>query len=259
MNCRQLLVILLTTPLLAFGIAQADESTEIVRLSLAEYNRLVEASRKPEKEPREAPAGHALGRATVTVTASIQQGTASADIDVQLAIKVLEDDWLGVPILPVGTSVSSVTISGSPAQLISTPGGLLWAVKKSGEYSMRLQYHINGTKSAQGYGLAIPLPEAAAISLNGTLPGKGLNPAVIPSAGMKVNESGTNTAIKATVPSGRGVQLTWRVPSEHGHTISRAHYRGKLEDDAVSWSGDLNVGCSLNNRCSYDFCRPERR
>ena len=235
-----ILMMLLTGTLLQSAMAD-ENNAQIVRLSLQEYNRLVEASRDPKKELRNAPAGYALGSASVNLQTKTIEKQVSADLNVSLTVKVLEDEWQAVEILPPGTSVSRVTVDGSNAQLISSPKGLVWGVEKKGTYRMDLAYQINADKSSNGYSLAVPLPQASAITLTGTLPGVSISPAVIPSAGLEAIESGDSTRIKATIPSGKGVQIIWQVPSEQGYTISRAHYRGELNEEAIEWSGELNV------------------
>jgi hypothetical protein len=65
--------------------------------------------------------------------------------------------------------------------------------------------------------------------------------AVIPAAGVTSTTAGQRTQVAATVPATRGLQLSWRAPSLQSHTISRAHYSGKLVGDEVQWSGDLSV------------------
>ncbi len=241
--CRVVLaaIVVLVLPGLTSFVAAEESSTQIVRLSLEEYNRLMEVARDPKKDPREAPAGYALGTAVVNLTTKTIDNKVTASVDLNLAIEVLEDEWQGVPILPLGTSVQSVTVSGSSAQLISGPKGLIWGVKQKGAYSMNLRYQVNAHRSEGGYSLAVPLPEAAAITMNAQLPGRGLSPAIIPSAGMEASESGSLTQLRATIPSGKGVQIIWQVPSEQGYTISRAHYRGVLNEEAIEWSGELNV------------------
>jgi hypothetical protein len=76
--------------------------------------------------------------------------------------------------------------------------------------------------------LSLPLPEAPGTTLQTSLPGKDLDVAVIPSAALNAHSDEDSTTIQATIPSGHGVQISWRLPSEHGYGMSRARYRGAL-------------------------------
>ena len=75
-----------------------------VALPLERYNQLVEQGRDPKAPPRLAPAGYALGKASVKVQVD---GGGSAKVEVTLQARVLDKDWVLVPILPAGTAVES--------------------------------------------------------------------------------------------------------------------------------------------------------
>ncbi|MEM7353898.1 MAG: hypothetical protein AAF657_24065 [Acidobacteriota bacterium] len=212
-----------------------------VELPLAVYNQLVETARDPKTPPRPAPASYALGSARVDVTVGGAAQRPSAEVKVTLAIDVLEEEWVLVPVLPPGTAVERVTVDGSSVQLIATPGGLAWAARRKGSYTMELLYRLDAARSEAGLSLAVPLPEASSITLNATLPGTGHDVAVIPSAGTRTSASGSATRVTATIPTARGVQLSWRLPAGEGHSLSRAVYRGRLTGSAVTWTGSLTV------------------
>lgn len=212
-----------------------------VELPLATYNQLVESSRDPQQVERPAPAGYALGSATIKVRVDQSTAGASAAVDVTLRLKVLEDGWVLVPILPAGTAIEQAKVDNSPVELISGPQGLAWSVKHAGSYTMALSYRVDATRSESGYTLALPLPQAASMQLEATLPGSALDVAVIPSAGARVQTEGGNTRVSTTLPTTRGVQISWRPPIAAGHALSRARYRGELKGDAVIWQGELGV------------------
>ncbi len=223
---------------LAAGGAHAVEGEEgSVQIPLEIYQQLVEAGQQPAL----APAGYALGNADLSVRVEEAEGRATAEVSVALTIEVLEDRWVLVPILPAGTPVKSVAIDGKPVQLINAPGGLAWGVKDKGTHSMQLRYHVDATRSEAGFVLPIPTPEAAATRLEASVPGTGLDVAVIPASGLQSTAAGDRTTLVATVPATRGLQLSWRAPSLQSHTISRAVYSGELVGDAIRWSGDLSV------------------
>ncbi len=233
------LLILLT---LFASVSSAQETVTLqtgqVELPLDVYNRLIDTARDPSQPPRPAPAGFALGRAQVDVTVAAEK---AAEIRVELKIQVLEDDWVLIPVLPAGTAVASVAVGGSEVQLLTTPAGLAWSSRQAGSYDMTLAYRVDATRSDAGSSLAVPLPAAAAITLNATLPGTGLDVAVIPSAGTRVTTSGDATRVAATLPTTRGAQISWRPPAKTGHAMSRARYSGQLAGDAVTWTGVYNL------------------
>jgi len=230
-------VLLLATPSLASENADGGQ----VQLPLDVYTNLVQLASDPTRPPRPAPAGFALGNAAVTVIVQGMEQRASAEVAVQLGIEVLESEWVLIPVLPAGTPVESVTIDGKSVQLLATPEGLAWSTNKAGSYSMSLRYKVDASLSEGGFTLPLPLPRAAAINLDATLPGTGLDATVIPSAGMKTVGAGSVTRVTATIPTTSGAQVSWRVPARRGHTISRAGYSGRLDGDAVVWTGSLVV------------------
>lgn len=223
------------------AVAGADQTSESqngsVQIPLETYQQLVEAADQP---PR-APSDFAVGRAELDVQVNEAEGRASGEVRVVLSLEVLEDRWVLVPILPAGTPISSVTINGSPVQLITTPGGLAWGTNQKGSYTMELRYQVDATRSQAGYVLPVPTPAAAATKLSASLPGAGLDVAMIPSAGVKTTSSAGRTQLTATVPATRGVQISWRAPSLQSHTISRALYSGEQSGDAIRFRAELSV------------------
>jgi hypothetical protein len=237
MRAALIVLVLLVT---AGGSAQETEPGQ-VQLPLDTYNQLVDASRTPRHVPRPVPAAYAIGTATVNVSVTSTGPKATGDVTVEVRIRVFEDEWSSVPVLPSGTAVQSVSVNGQPVQLVSSPYGLIWGVDKAGAYNMSLVYRVDAIRSDAGFALPVPIPEAAATNLTATLPGSGLDVAVIPGAGIRTNIRGSSTVVTATVPTSNGVQITWRTPSREGHSLSRARYTGSLAGDAVTWSGELSV------------------
>jgi hypothetical protein len=229
--------LLLAIPSLASEKADGGQ----VQLPLDVYTSLVQLASDPTRPPRPAPAGFALGNAAVTVTVRGMEQRASAEVEVQLGIEVLESEWVLIPVLPTGTPVESVHVDGKSVQLLATSEGLAWSTNKAGSYSMSLRYKVDASLSEGGFTLPLPLPRAAAINLEATLPGTGLDATVIPAAGTKTVGAGSVTRVVATIPTTSGAQISWRVPAGRGHTISRAGYSGRLTGDAVVWTGKLAV------------------
>ena len=155
---------------LSVNIARAEDESSFVKLPLTEYTKLLEQIRLAEKAPDTSPAGYALGNATVNVSTRTISGKTTADVIVSLSVKVLEDKWTAVPLLPAGTSLKSATVNGSPIELLSTPQGLHWAVNKTGSYSLSFSYSVDALRSNGGSTLPLPLPHASGITFHASLP-----------------------------------------------------------------------------------------
>ena len=150
-----------------------------VQLPLEIYTQLIQQAQPGD---RHAPVNFALGNARVSVTVRSLEPAASAEISVALSIQIFEDEWALVPVLPAGTPVTQATVQGTPVQLVATRSGLAWTTNQKGTYAMQLSYRIDAASSENGYVLGVPVPEAASINLSASLPGTGLDVAVIPAA-----------------------------------------------------------------------------
>lgn len=223
--------------LLSVG-AEADQNGGSISMPLKAYHDL---QQKARSEARPAPAGYALGKAEVQVSASAEQDNVTAEVEVSLAIRVYDDRWVIAPVLAAGTSMSTVTVDGEPVQLVTTPAGLAWSTKESGTHTMKLTYQVDASRTDAGFRLSIPVPQAAATTLTATLPGRNVEAAVIPAAGMQTTSDGKDTTVKATIPTTGGVHISWRRESTHRYAISRAAYRGQLVGDALTVTGKLSV------------------
>ena len=115
-------LLIVAAGLVTLHAAAGDPPGGQVQLPLDNYRQLLET-----RPPRPAPVGHALGNAQVTVTVRGDETRASATVQVQLGIEVLEDEWVLVPVLPSGTAVDSVTIDRKPVRLVASPQGLAWS------------------------------------------------------------------------------------------------------------------------------------
>ncbi len=244
------LMLLITVP---FATAQEKTGDGQVELPLNTYNDLVNSSRLPIKIPVPPPASYALGTATMTVNVAGVEPRATAEITVQLQIKVLEDGWTAIPVLAAGTPVSAASVDGSAVQLITTASGLAWGIDKKGSYTMQLTYKVDAARSDAGFSLGVPTPPGAAVNLTATLPGSGLDIAIIPSAGSKTQTYGSNTRITATIPATNGVQISWRRPTTEGHSVGRADYSGQLTGDAVNWRGEISVEVFSDDSITLDL------
>jgi len=222
----------------AAALAQESPSGQ-VQIPLDVYQQLLAMS-QAGTDPK-APVNVAVGNARVNVGVALSGPSATATVNATLTIEVFEDRWVLVPVLPAGSAVTGVTVDGQPAQLIAAPGGLAFSTNKKGTYTMVLSYRVDANGSEGGFVLGIPLPEAASTTLTASLPGAGLDVAVIPAAGVRTSATSGTTRIEATLPTTRGVQLSWRRPIANNASFSRASYSGTLQGNAVQWKGELQV------------------
>ncbi|MBN2495727.1 MAG: hypothetical protein JXR96_14130 [Deltaproteobacteria bacterium] len=227
---------------LAVGPALAqDESAGQVRMPLDAYQALSAKASEPRKPEQPPPVAAALSEAEVSVRVPEQKGQ-PARVSAKVTVHVLSSDWVAVPLLPAGTAVESVrSSSGNQLALADFRGDLAWSTKDKGTHELVLSYQVAVSESATGRCLHLPVPPAAAIKLEASLPGQGLAASVIPASGFELSESGSSTELRASVPRTRGVQIAWRVPGEHEVLILGADYQGSLEGEVVRFRAGFRV------------------
>ncbi len=247
-------VALVSCLLAAGGASRAETTGGQVELPLDQYNQMYDATKTRPETPKQAPTGHSLGTAVVRVTIEEHQSRATAHVEVALAVELLEDDWQLVPVLPSGTSVKKATSDNAPISLVQSAAGLCWATHgKIGKAVLNLAYDVDATRSDQGYSAGIPVPAAATNTLTATLPGTGLDVAVVPGAGMTLTTRGDTTVVTATYPATSAIQVIWRAAAREGHTVSRASYTGTLAGDAVRWTSKLEVDIFSSDTITLDL------
>jgi hypothetical protein len=222
------------------ALAESEKPGQ-VQIPLELYNQLIEQTRTPIEPRLPAPMNYALGNAQVSIRVGSTEPRPSAEVTVTLSIQIFENQWSLVPILPPGTPVTQATVQGSVVQLVATPSGLAWATNQKGAFQMDLSYRVDAGSAEGGYVLGLPLPRAASINLTASLPGSGLDVAVIPAAGVRTSTAGNLTQVQATIPTTAGVQISWRTPRRGEPAFSRAIYRGQLSGKAIAWRGELVV------------------
>ena len=232
------LAVILTTPPV---LAQQDSPDGNVQIPLDAYNELMEGAREDETTPVPAPASFTLGQSSVRATVSGDAGRAVADVRADLTVEVFAQEWVLVPLLSAGTAVNNAMVDGKAMQLVPSAAGLCWSTDKPGVHKIMLSYSVDASPSPGGMFLALPVPAAASTTFSATLPGTGYDVAVIPAAGVQTQASEEKTVVEATVPRSAGIHLSWRFPSQQGHAVSRAAYRGRLKGQAVVWVGEIGV------------------
>lgn len=214
-----------------------DENGQ-VQLPLSQYNQLINQS---THDPRPAPAVYAVGNAEIKVTIIDHDDRNTAQVEATVMIEVFENEWTLIPILVSGTALNSVTVDDQPVQLVQGPNGLSWSTDTAGTIEMRLRYDLDAQRSASGFVLPVPIPQAAATQLQVNFPGTGVDLAVIPAANLNTREQDNLTITTASIPTTGAVMITWRTASDHPYVISRAHYQGVLQDHALVWDVAFSV------------------
>ncbi len=227
----------LSAVLAVAGAARAAEDVKgQVELPLAAYEGLLAARATPTGADR-----YVLGSARATVDVNDDTSVPVGTVQVQVAIEVVESSRILVPVLPPGTAVESASVDGKPVQLVPTPDGPAWAARDGGVHAMVLAYRVAAVGSPGGYTLAVPLPRAAAVELTATLPGTDLDAVVLPAVRLATTVAAGRTRVTASVPSGPGVQISWRPPARRVQAIGRAAYLGRLVGDAVVFTAELGL------------------
>ncbi|MDH5326464.1 MAG: hypothetical protein OEZ68_06495 [Gammaproteobacteria bacterium] len=209
-----------------------------VRVPLAVYQQLVEAA---SQKPQPAPASYAIGNAKVKVSIKDLGEHTTATVTVTAEIKTFEDQWTLVPILPHGAALTETLINNHAVQLVQGAQWLSWGTKKAGTAALKLVYHIDASRSENGYVLPLTVPSAAATQLELLFPGEKPDLAIIPSADSRSTAFGGGTKFTASIPATSSVLVSWRIPSKQNYAISRAFYQGELKKSAITWTTDFDV------------------
>lgn len=224
----------------------AEEPGSYVKLPLGDYNQIVEQAKNRPENQRPVPSTYALGKAEVVVSVAEDNAAQSkrfGRVKVRLTVKVLENQWTLVPVLPIGTSVKSASLEGSyeeeVAELMPSPQGLAWATAEAGTHVLQLEYDVDVIRGNGGNSLQIPLPQASSTNLTMALTAAAKNIAVIPAAGVNFKPLGQLIEVSATIPASSGVQVSWTDTTEGGYSMSRAAYRGTAGEKSVSWTADI--------------------
>jgi len=215
------------------SIGQEVNSSGNVQLPLNTYNNLIESSQNPEDK---APADYAIGQSKISVTMSEKDSRTSAQVRIQTSIRLFEDKWTLVPILPYGAAITSVRIDGESVSLVQNSEWLSWSAKKAGTYQLVLNYSLDANRSDLGYVLTLPIPRASSNDFELEFPNNQVDLAVVPSSKLEYGINNNTTIAKASIPTTSSVLVSWHVASEQSYVISRAKYEGKLQDKIITFN-----------------------
>ncbi|KJR43096.1 hypothetical protein MCHI_001017 [Candidatus Magnetoovum chiemensis] len=221
--------------------ANNDNSKEQgqVRIPLNIYTDLINQIQSAKKD---APADYAIGKSQINVYAAKDNlgvnGIAAkenkwtkASVNISFNVKVLEDRWTIIPILPSDVALISVAVNSQPAELINTAYGLSFITKTSGSYSVTLQYNREITQSDDRDILSLPMPKSTGSALNAEIARKIDDIIVSPGIVTDINKGDALTRITAALPPTDTVQISWKTSGVEDYVISRAEYSGELKKD----------------------------
>ncbi len=216
----------LTTP------ASAQEGTVQVPLSSWEALTRPGASATP--------AAHAFSQARVGVVITETGDAVTAEVTVEASVEVLGGALTAVPIASAGTPIGSITAGGREVGLSARGGQLVWVTEQRGTHALRWTYRADVRRFGDGRVLSLETPPSVA-QLTLTVPGEDRGVTVIPASAIAVTPMGDQTRVTATLPASGGAQIAWRDEGAGGFTLSRAHYRGRLDGDVVRFAAELTV------------------
>ena len=217
---------------------QQNTNNGAVSIPLATYNEFIEQGRDIVEA---APASYAMAPATVRIKVNENNDNFTADVNIKMHIETFEDKWSLIPIIPVGAAITRVKIDGKYIQLVQGSEWLLWPKQKSGRVELSLDYTIDASRSDQGYTLAVPMPKSSASDLGVDFPAKDIDVAIVPATNIKTSNRNKSTKITASIPATSALQISWTKPSEKEYVINRADYKGKFNNNALTFTADYDV------------------
>lgn len=218
--------------------SSTNEGQGDVRVSLANYIKLIEDARNPDIA---APVAYAMGQSQVSVKLKELEDRTTAQVHVMTNIEVFEDQWTLIPILPYGAAITAVTIDGQAIQLVQNAEWMSWSTNQAGTSQLSISYSIDAARSDQGFVLPVPIPRASSTQLTVEFTGHELDMTVIPSSDYQQSKSNETNKVTANIPTTSALLLSWRVPSKEPFVMSRAHYRGELIEKAFTFNATFQV------------------
>lgn len=228
---KRALSLLIFTALATPAVAQVAGRVE---LPLEVYQELLGQRPSQSGEP-----SHALSNVRMAVRVQEIAGGTRAIVTVNATVQTFSEGWTLVPLRATG-AIESATAGGSPAALVERGGSVAWPVEGAGTHQLSWSYPVSAARYDTGWVVALANPGAGA-QLDATFVGMEVSPVVVPASGVNVETSGGNTRVRGSIPSGSGVQISWRGDATSGFTLSRARYRGELVGNAMRFTAELTA------------------
>lgn len=233
----------LTCALVSMTTAPVAAQEGSVQIPLSEYNALTNGgNRGPDTSH-----AYTFSQVRADVTVHEENGHSYAEVAVQARVNILTAEWTMVPLANAGAAITEATVGGQPAGLVTRGGSMVWPTNQQGQHDLRWTYRIDTRRYGEGRVLVVGLPRATA-RLTLRVPGTDRGVTVIPSTNLVTANEREMTRVTATLPASGGAQIAWRDEGSDSFTLSRAHYRGRLEGDLVRFEVELTVELDGNER-----------
>lgn len=220
-------------------IANADQTTTTsasepgqVTLPLSQYQHLIELA---SQQTKPVPSSAALGESILSIVFNDRDGRVTATVQAEVSVETFADEWTLVELLQPGAALESASVNGKPVQLVQRADGLFWLADKKQRATILLTYHADAHFSDRAYVTNLPIPRAAATRFQLQIPQSHIDVSVSPTANLIKTDSGSGTQLRGTVSSSPAMMVTWRIAQDTPYTLSRAEYRGEVQDEAIAW------------------------
>ncbi|MAZ66582.1 MAG: hypothetical protein CMF25_05685 [Kangiellaceae bacterium] len=218
------------------ALATSPKPQGRVEVPLSTYEQLIKQGQQPPLST-----SYALGRSELEVQVRNGNNHQYATIVAEVDIDILEPRWTSVPLLGIGATITRAEKNGQPIQLVPTLNGHHWLSQEQGTHHLSLHYQVSLQQGAQSNFITLPIPEAAVNRLRLTVPEPNLDIAITPATAMQSQSTSTTTHVSADIPTSSQLAISWRSAQQVHYSMSRAHYQGKVLDDAIEWQGMLDV------------------
>lgn len=195
-------------PVTAFAV-----ETETVSLSLDEFLRLYEASRKPEEVPEAPPSDWAISSATYQGTVILEgDEPQSAVFSSKMRVEILKPKgWVKVPLLPTSVALRSARVAGKEVPLILEGGRYVLVTDRRGALDLDLEFAARVFTSEGSSGFSFQLVPSGTTAIELSVPSQeGLSFTVANARLQELENRGGNRVVKAIVPANGTLAVNWQ-------------------------------------------------
>ncbi len=198
--------------LLALSLALPAHAQDIpaarVVLPWSDFKSLYEKGLAPKDIPEAAPQDYTLSKVLLVGKA----GEEAAVFQASLRVDVLKaKGWVSVPVLPGQVALRKATLGGRDAPLYFDGGWYYLVTDKKGPLDLQVEFAVSAFESAGEHGFSFPLPRAAAMEVELSVPGKDLLDFEVAGAQqVQTSERGGDRVMKALLPAKGNLAVTWR-------------------------------------------------
>jgi len=196
-------------------VAQEAPSGASVTIPWSEFKELLKAAEKKAPPP---PVEAALTAVRLTAKPTRDSMQFKADF----VIYVAEDKWVKVPILPASVSIGD--LSGAEGMLTRDENNIYFVTNKKGRVEFSLDFLLPITEEAERNVVSLQVPYAAAALLTVTIPSVDVDVSVEPASATSTEVTKGSTTLRAVLPSGKTVRISWMVMPRLKYSFANADY-----------------------------------